>query len=128
MEMAGQPGAAEAAHLVAQEDDAEEHGHVSGAGRAWRVAYSSTSVAGVQAAAMTGLAIGVLPQSTLLKGMRVLGEDDGLPPLPDYGITLHTAPGSQPAPAARLAADIAAQLALPLDTEAPMPAGFVAVG
>ncbi len=34
----------------------------------------------------------------------------------------------RPAPVARLADDIAAQLALPLDTEAPMPAGFVAVG
>ncbi len=98
------------------------------AGRAGRVAYSSTSVAGVQAAAMTGLAVGVLPQSTLLKGMRVLDEDDGLPPLPDYGITLHSAPGSQPAPVARLADDIAAQLALPLDGAAHMPAGFAAVG
>ncbi len=92
------------------------------------MAYSSTSVAGVQAAAMTGLAVGVLPQSTLLKGMMVLGEDDGLPPLPDYAITLHTAPGRQPAPAARLAEDIVAQLALPLDTAAPMPAGLVAAG
>ncbi|MEE8504726.1 MAG: LysR substrate-binding domain-containing protein, partial [Kiloniellales bacterium] len=101
---------------------------LDGAGRAWRVAYSSNSVAGVQAAAMTGLAIGVLPQSTLLKGMRVLDEGDGLPPLPDYAITLHAASGSRPAPVARLADDIAAQLALPLDTEAPMPAGFAAVG
>ncbi len=75
---------------------------------------------------MTGLAVGVLPQSTLLKGMRVLGETEALPPLLDYAITLHAAPGGQPAPAARLADDIAAQLALPLDTEAPMPAGFVA--
>ncbi len=98
------------------------------AGRRWRVAYSSTSVAGVQAAAMTGLAVGVLPQSTLLKGMRVLGEAEGLPPLPDYAITLHAAPGSQPAPVARLAEDIAAQLGLPLDTEAPMPAGFATAG
>jgi len=101
------------------------------AGRDWRVAYSSTSVAGVQAAAMTGFAVGVLPQSTLLKGMRVLGEADGLPPLPDYAITLHAAPGhaapgNQPAPVARLAEDIAAQLALPLHTETPMPASFAA--
>ncbi len=96
------------------------------AGRAWRVAYSSTSVTGVQAAAVTGLAVGVLPQSALLKGMRVLGETDGLPPLPDYAITLHAAPGNQPAPVARLAEDIAAQLALPLHTETPMPAGLAA--
>ncbi len=77
---------------------------------------------------MTGLAVGVLPQSTLLKGMRVLGEAEGLPPLPDYAITLHARAGNQPAPAARLAEDIAAQLALPLEAEAPMPAGFVRMG
>ncbi len=70
----------------------------------------------------------MLPQSTLLKGMRVLGEDDGLPPLPGYAITLHACAGNQPAPAARLADDIAAQLALPLDTEAPMLAGFARMG
>ena len=98
------------------------------AGRRWRVAYSSTSVAGVQAAAMTGLAVGVLPQSTLLKGMRVLGEDDHLPPLTGYAITLHARAGAQPAPAARLADDIAAQLALPLEAEVRMPAGLVGVG
>ena len=77
---------------------------------------------------MTGLAVGVLPQSTLLKGMRVLGEAEGLPPLPDYAITPHAAPGGRPAPAARLVEDIAAQLALPLDTEASMPAGLAAAG
>ncbi len=103
------------------------------AGRRWRVAYSSTSVAGVQAAAMTGLAVGVLPQSTLLKGMRVLGVAEGLPPLADYAITLHAAPGhaspgSQPAPVARLAEDIAAQLALPLEGEPSMPAGLGGIG
>jgi DNA-binding transcriptional LysR family regulator len=93
------------------------------AGRAWRMAYSSTSLVGVQAAVLTGLAVGLLPQSTLLKGMIVLGEAEGLPPLPDYGITLHTAPGHAspgilPAPAARLAEDMAVQLALPFESVA----------
>ncbi len=103
-------------------------GALDGIGRRWRIAYSSTSVAGVQAAAMTGLAIGVLPQSTLLKGMRVLGPEDGVPPLPDYAITLHEPPGTRAPPAARLADDIAAQLALPLEGAAHMLAGFAAVG
>ncbi len=93
------------------------------AGRAWRIAYSSTSLAGVQAAVLTGLAVGLLPQSTLLKGMIVLGEAEGLPPLPGYGITLHTAPGHAatgilPAPVARLAEDMAVQLALPFESVA----------
>lgn len=101
---------------------------LDGIGRRWRVAYSSTSVAGVQAAAMTGLALGVLPRGMLLKGMRVLGAEEGLPPLPDYAITLHGRLDGQPAPAARLAEAIVAQLALPLDGGAPMPAGFVEMG
>ncbi len=88
------------------------------AGRAWRMAYSSTSLTGVQAAVLTGLAVGLLPQSTLLKGMIVLGEAEGLPPLPDYGITLHAAPGIPPAPVARLAEDMAVQLALPIESVA----------
>ena len=67
---------------------------------------------------MTGLAVGLLPQSTLLKGMIVLGEADGLPLLPDYGITLHAAPGILPAPVARLAEDMAVQLALPIESVA----------
>ncbi len=89
------------------------------ADRKWRIAYSSTSVTGIQAAAMTGLAIGVLPQSTLVNGMRALGPEAGLPPLPDYEMTLHTRPGTAPGPVTHLADDILAQLAVPAASAAP---------
>lgn len=82
------------------------------AGRDWRVAYSSTSVTGVQAAALTGLAVAVLARSTLVRGLRPLGPDEGLPALPDYEITLYRAPGPPSAAVARLAEDIAENMAL----------------
>jgi hypothetical protein len=56
------------------------------------------------------------------------GAPGAWPTAPDYAITLHAAPGNQPAPAARLAEDIAAQLALPLEGNTVMPAGFAAAG
>ena len=90
------------------------------AGRKWRIAYSSTSVTGVLAAAMTGFAIGVLPQTTLVTGMRTLGPEAGLPPLPDYEISLHGRPESAPGPVAHLAQDIIAHLAVPADSAAPV--------
>ena len=85
-------------------------------GRRWRMAYSSTSVTGVQAAVLSGLAVAVLAQSTLLKGMRVLGAEEGLPPLGDYELTLHRSVIDSSLPAARLADDIAAQLAVPAES------------
>ena len=89
------------------------------AGREWRIAYSSTNLTGVQAAAMTGFAIGVLPQTTLVTGMRALGPEAGLPPLPDYEITLHVPPETAPGPVKHLAQDIVAQLAVPAQSTAP---------
>ncbi|MHA1153733.1 MAG: LysR substrate-binding domain-containing protein [Alphaproteobacteria bacterium] len=90
------------------------------ADRKWRIAYSSTSLTGVQAAAMTGFAIGVLPQTTLVTGMRALGPEAGLPPLPDYEITLHVRPGTAPGPVTRLADEIVAHLAVPAESVAPV--------
>lgn len=58
------------------------------AGRPWRIAYTSQSIAGVYAAVETGLAIGTLLPSNLRPGLVVLGESDGLPPLPDIAILL----------------------------------------
>jgi len=58
------------------------------AGRAYRIAYSSESVAGVKAAVAAGLAIGVLSRSTVEKSLRVLGRNDGFPNLPRTGLSL----------------------------------------
>ena len=52
------------------------------AGRRYRVAYSSESVAGVKAAIGAGLAVGVLSACSLDSSLRVLGEEEGFPRLP----------------------------------------------
>jgi DNA-binding transcriptional LysR family regulator len=57
-------------------------------GRPWRIAYSSQSIAGIYAALETGLAVGTILPSNLRAGLVVLGEAEGLPPLPEVAILL----------------------------------------
>lgn len=57
-------------------------------GRPFRVLYASWNSAAVGAAVMSGLAVGVLPESAVRSGMRVLGPSDGFPPLPEVKIAL----------------------------------------
>ena len=52
-------------------------------GRAYRVVVSSESTAGVIAAIVSGLAVGMVARGTISKRMRILGERDGFPKLPD---------------------------------------------
>ena len=52
------------------------------AGMAWRVAYTSTSQAGTLAPALAGLAVTIGLPGPLPAGLRFLGADDGMPPLP----------------------------------------------
>lgn len=63
--------------------------------RSYRIAYSSASVAGVQAAVASGLAVAVLGKSTLPEGARVLTHNDGFPRLPGSNITLQQKAGRQ---------------------------------
>ncbi|MCK5836156.1 MAG: LysR family transcriptional regulator [Desulfobacula sp.] len=56
--------------------------------RNYRIVYSSASVAGVQAAVTSGLAVAVLGQSTLPKGVRSLTRNEGFPKLPGVNVTL----------------------------------------
>ena len=51
-------------------------------GRKYRVLYQSANATAVSAAVLAGLAVSVLAESALRRGMRVLGEADGLPRLP----------------------------------------------
>ncbi|MCH7627473.1 LysR substrate-binding domain-containing protein [Novosphingobium sp.] len=62
-------------------------------GRAWRVAYTSTSLGGSLSAVRAGLGITVLPLEMVPPGLTALGEDSGLPPLYDTEIALIEAPG-----------------------------------
>jgi DNA-binding transcriptional LysR family regulator len=63
-------------------------------GRRWRIAYTSQSIAGIYAAVETGLAVGTILPSNLRPGLTVLGEGDGLPPLPEVAIMLLRRPDS----------------------------------
>ncbi|PMR73153.1 LysR substrate-binding domain-containing protein [Billgrantia endophytica] len=62
------------------------------AGRQYRIAYSSPSLATLQAVVGAGLAVSALMKSLVTPGMRTLDESDGLPPLPDGSIVLLRSP------------------------------------
>lgn len=76
-------------------------------GRAYRVAYSSPSVAGVQAAVTSGLAVAVLGRSTVPPGIRILGADDGFAHMPDSAIVLRKRAGPTNEAIERMAAAVA---------------------
>lgn len=62
------------------------------AGRRHRIAYSSPSLATLQAVVTAGLAVSAWMRSLVSPGMRVLGEADGFPSLPDASIVLLRSP------------------------------------
>src|ERR1700731_703001 len=55
----------------------------------WEIIYASPSLTGVRAAALAGLAITPLPASALIAGLRILGVEEGLPPLPDLEFAIY---------------------------------------
>lgn len=61
------------------------------AGRPWRLAFVSRTLAAVEAVAAQGLAITVVKAGTLSPRLRILSRRDGLPPLPAADIRLHRA-------------------------------------
>lgn len=63
--------------------------------RSFRVRYSSWSATVIAATVLSGLAVSVLPESALRPGMRVLGEEDGFPPLDNCQIGLLWASGAK---------------------------------
>ena len=67
---------------------------LDGRGRRYRVAYTSASVAGIQAAVTSGLAVAILSHSTLPPGMRELGADEGFDPVPGLDVILRRNPAS----------------------------------
>lgn len=63
-------------------------------GRRYRIAYTSASAAGLQAAVTSGLAIAVLGQSTVPAGARALTADEGFTNLPGSSVTLRQRAGA----------------------------------
>ncbi|MBS0254429.1 MAG: LysR family transcriptional regulator [Proteobacteria bacterium] len=78
-------------------------------GRRWRIAYTSTSLAGSQSAVNAGLGITVLPREMVPPYLVAITEDAELPPLYDTEIALIEAPGLS-STAHRLAQHIVAAL------------------
>lgn len=74
-------------------------------GRRWRIAYTSTSLAGAQSAVKAGLGVTVLPQQMIPSGLVPAPREAGLPSLHDTEIALLEAPG-QSEPGHRLAQHI----------------------
>lgn len=77
--------------------------------RAWRCAYTSTSLTGTQAAVRAGLGIAVLPREMCPDFLTPLGRDSGLPELDDTEVALIEAQGAS-LTAHRFAQHIAAAL------------------
>lgn len=70
------------------------------AGRAHRIVYSSASLAGQLAAVEAGLAVAVLTRCCVPPTLQVLGERQGLPPLPAMEVALLRSRSSRGKPAA----------------------------
>jgi DNA-binding transcriptional LysR family regulator len=62
------------------------------AGRRWRLAFVSHSLAAVEAIAVQGLAVTVMKSGMFPDSLRELSAKDGMPRLPTADIRLHTAP------------------------------------
>lgn len=63
-------------------------------GRGWRIVYASPSLSGLQAAVKAGLGVTVLPKEMVPANFLILGDEHGLPRLPDTEIVLYRAPGA----------------------------------
>lgn len=64
-------------------------------GRPWRVAYTSPSLNGIQAAVSAGLGVSILSRDMVLAGFQVVDAAHGLPDLADMEIALHRPPGAR---------------------------------
>lgn len=58
-------------------------------GRPWRITYCSPGISGLQQAVQSGFGVTALTRRTLIRGMRVLSEKDGYPPLADIHVGLY---------------------------------------
>lgn len=62
-------------------------------GRAWRTVVMSASSSALETTICAGMAIGIIDRGRVSTQMRVLGLDDGVPPLPLHELQLVKAPG-----------------------------------
>lgn len=67
------------------------------AGRAWHTAYTSSSLAGIQAAVAAGMGLAILSEMSIQADHRVLTAKDGFAPINRTEVALMAAPGASPA-------------------------------
>jgi DNA-binding transcriptional LysR family regulator len=60
-----------------------------GAGIPWRLAYTSSTIVGIRTAVRAGLGVTIRTIEMLGPDLKVLGETDGLPRLPDVTFYLY---------------------------------------
>jgi DNA-binding transcriptional LysR family regulator len=83
---------------------------LAGGQRQWRIVATSASLAGVRATAMAGLALTPLPLQTIRPGLRVAGQKDKMPRLPEIEYVLQ-AKETDTRPAVSALADLIQQMA-----------------
>lgn len=84
----------------------------------WRIACVSESVAGLQAAVFSGMAVTVLGRSARVQGMKEIDSRAGFPALPKVDLLLYKAPGAQSAAATALHDYLAHYLSIESEIEA----------
>lgn len=87
------------------------------ANRTWRIAYTSPSILGIQAAVSAGLGVSLLPETALLPGHRSFGAKDRFPPVSDTEMALVTA--QDPSPATCQLAEVLAEFCSTAELRAP---------
>lgn len=70
---------------------------IEAAGRNWHMAYSSSSLAGIQAAVAAGLGLSILSEISIQPGHRILTAKDGFAPIDKTEMALVAAPEASPA-------------------------------
>lgn len=70
---------------------------IEAAGRNWHMAYTSSSLSGIQAAVAAGLGLSILPQIAIQADHRVLTAKDGFAPIDKTEVALVASPDASPA-------------------------------
>lgn len=70
---------------------------IEAAGRAWHMAYTSSSLSGIQAAVAAGLGLSILPQIAVQADHRVLTAKEGFAPIDKTEVALVASPSASPA-------------------------------
>ncbi|WNK01622.1 LysR substrate-binding domain-containing protein [Thalassospiraceae bacterium LMO-JJ14] len=80
-------------------------------GRKWKIALVSPSISGLHAAILSGCAVSAIAKSSVIAGMRILGEADSYPALPSVDLVLYRSGKSKNAAADAMGDMISDQLA-----------------